>query len=97
MKYAIGPDGSIIKRSRYWPPGFWSGTPSGEKTWTPALTLPQIRQGIALIVYEALQCGTMARMLKERQQRLQRHELARFSPHKRHNLLAPLNVYKRQF
>ena len=61
------------------------------------MTVPQIRQGIAVILYEAFQCGTMAHMLKERQQRLQRNELARFSHHKRRNLLAPLNLYKRQF
>ena len=67
------------------------------KKWTPAITLPQIRQGIALILYEAFQCGTVAPMLQECQKRLRRHELARFYHHKRHNLLAPLNVYKRQF
>ncbi len=81
----------------YWPPGFWYGKPSGEKKWTPAITVPQIRQGIAVILYEAFQCGTMAHMLQERQKRLQRNELARFYHHKRHNLLAPLNLYKRQF
>ncbi len=43
------------------------------------------------------QCGTMAHMLKERQQRLQRNKLAHFYHHKHHNLLAPLNLYKRQF
>ena len=67
------------------------------KKWTPALTLPQIRQGIAMIVYEALQCGPMSHMLQERQKRLQRNELARFYHWKQRNLLAPLNLYKRQF
>jgi hypothetical protein len=56
-----------------------------------------MRQGIAVIVHEALQCGTMGHILKERQKRLQRKELARFYPHKRQNLLAPLHLYKRQF
>ena len=97
MKCAIGQGGSIIKRSRYWPPGSWCGKPSGGKKWTPAITVPQIRQGIALILYEAFQCGTMAHMLKECQKRLQRNELARFYHQKRRNLLAPLNLYKRQF
>ncbi len=59
--------------------------------------MPQIRQGIALILYEAFQCGTVAHMLKERQTRLRRNELARFYHHKRLNLLTPLNLYKRQF
>ncbi len=61
------------------------------------MTLPQIRQGIALILYEAFHCGTVAHMVEERQKRLQRNELARFYHHKRLNLLAPLNLHKRQF
>ena len=61
------------------------------------MTFPQIRQGIARILHEAFQCGTMSHMLKERQQRLQRNELARFYHWKQRNLLAPLNLYKRQF
>ena len=60
------------------------------------MTLPQIRQGIAMILHEAFQCGTMSHRLKERQQRLQRNELARFYHWKQRNRLAPLNVDKRQ-
>jgi hypothetical protein len=97
MKSAIGEDGSRIKRYRYWPPGSFAGKPSGEKKWTPAITVPQIRQGIAGILYEALQWGTKAHMLQECQKRWQRNELARFYPHKRRNVLAPLNLDKRQF
>src|SRR6266704_2883495 len=97
MRCAIGQDGSSIKRCRYWPRGSWCGKPIGGKKWTPAITLPQIRQGIALILHEAFQCGTMSQRLKECQQRLQRNELARFYHWKKHNLLAPLNLYKRQF
>jgi hypothetical protein len=97
MRYAIGLAGSIIKRCRYWPRGFWCGRRSGGKKWTPAITLPQIRQGIAVIVREAFQCGTMSQMLAERQQRLQRNELARFYHWKQHKRLAPLNIHKRQF
>ena len=65
------------------------------KKWTPAITFPQIRQGIALIVHEAFQCGTRSQRLKECQKRLQRNELARFYHWKQRNLLAPLNLYKR--
>ena len=97
MKCAIGPAGNIIKRFRYWRRGFWSEKPIGGKKWTPALTLPQIRQGIAMILREAFQCGTMSHMLDERQKRLRRNELARFYHWKRRNLLTPLNVHKRQF
>jgi hypothetical protein len=52
---------------------------------------PQMRQGIAMILHEALQCGPMSPRLKERRERLQRHELARFSHWKQRNQLAPLN------
>ena len=94
---AIGPGGSSIKRCRYWPHGSWDGKPIGGKKWTPAITFPQIRQGIALILHEAFQCGTMSQRLKECEQRLQRNELARFYHGKQRNLLAPLNLYKRLF
>ena len=67
------------------------------KKWTPAMTLPQIRQGIALIVREAFQGGTMSPMVEERPKRLRRNELARFYPWKRRNQLAPLNLHKRLF
>ena len=71
--------------------------PSGGKKWTPAMTLPQIRQGIAMSLREALQCGTRSHMLQERQTRLQCNELARFYHWKQRNRLAPLNLHKRQF
>ena len=93
----MGPGGSLIKRFRDWPRGSSCGKLIGGKKWIPAITFPQIRQGIALILHEAFQCGTTLPMLKECQKRLQRHELARFYHWKQHNLLAPLNLYKRQF
>ena len=61
------------------------------------MTFPQIRQGIAVILRETYQCGTMSHMLDERQKRLRRNELARFYHWKQRNLLAPLNLYKRPF
>ena len=67
------------------------------KKWTPAITFPQIRQGIAMILHEAFQCGTKLHMLKECQKRLQRNELARFYHWKQRNRLPPLNFDKRQF
>jgi hypothetical protein len=97
MKYVTGQVGSISKRCRDWPRGFWCGKPLGEKTWPPALTCPQIRQGIAMIWHEAFQCGTTPHMLKACQKRLQRHELARFYHWKQRNKWAPLNVEKRLF
>ena len=67
------------------------------KKWTPAITVPQIRAGIALILHHTCQCGTMSRMLHERERRLQRNELARLYHWKQHNCLAPLNIDKRRF
>jgi SRSO17 transposase len=48
---------------------FLEEKPSGGKKWPPVITLPQIRQGIARILREAYQCGTMSHMLDERQKR----------------------------
>ena len=81
----------------FWRRGSWYGQPSGENKWTPASTLPQLRQGLALILNEGLQCGTLSQRLQVCQQRLQRHELARFYHWKQRNLLAPLHLYKRLF
>ena len=61
------------------------------------MTLPQIRQGIAMILREAFQCGTMSHRLEQRQKRLRRNELARFYSWKQRNRLAPLHLHKRQF
>jgi hypothetical protein len=61
------------------------------------MTLPQIREGIALILHQACQCGTMSRLLHERARRLQRNELARLYHWKQWKRLAPLNIDKRQF
>jgi hypothetical protein len=78
MRGAMGPGGSSITRGRDGPHGAWDGQPSGGKTWPPALPFPQMRQGMALLVHEALQGGTMSQRRKACEQRVQRHELARF-------------------
>jgi hypothetical protein len=96
MRCGTGRVGSSSKRCRSWPRGFWCGKPSGGKQGTPAITFPQMRQGIAIIVPEALQCGTMSQRLKECQQRLQRQELARLYHWSQRHRLAPVNLYKRQ-
>jgi len=61
------------------------------------MTLPQIRQGIAVILREVYQCDTRAHWLDTCQKRLQRHELARFYHWKQRNQWLPLNLHKRQF
>ena len=71
-------------------------TERGKKR-TPAMTLPQIRQGIAVILREVYQCDTRAHLLDTCQKRLQRNGLARFYHWKQRNQLPPLNLHKRQF
>lgn len=97
MRCGIGRAGTIIKRCHYSLRGSWNGRPSGGKKWTPAITLPQIRQGIAVILWEVFRCGTMAHMVDEKQKRLRRNELARLYHWKGLNQLAPLNLQKRLF
>ena len=67
------------------------------KKWTPAMTLPQMRQGVAVILREAYRCDPMSHLLDACQKRLQRNELARFYHWKQRNRLPPLNLHKRQF
>jgi hypothetical protein len=39
------------------------------KKWTPAMTLPPSRDGMALSLHHACPCGTMSRVLPEREKR----------------------------
>ncbi len=66
------------------------------KEWTPAITVPQIRQGISAILHRLCGCATPARITRERELRLRRNELARLYHWKQRNRLAPLNINKRQ-
>ena len=61
------------------------------------MTLPQIRQGIAVILREVYQCNMRAPLLDTCQKRLQRNALARFYHWKQRHQLPPLNLHKRQF
>jgi hypothetical protein len=61
------------------------------------MTVPQRRAGIAVVLYNAYQCGTTSRRRHEQARRLQRNELARLYHWKQRNLLAPLNREKRLF
>ena len=70
-------------------------TRRGQKK-TPALTLPQIREGIALLLHAALQNNSCRGIARERTRRLKRNQLARFYHCKQRNKLAPLNLERRQ-
>ena len=67
-----------------------------EKKWTPAMTVPQIQEGIACLVHAAADWDGPTRVARERTRRLERNQLARLYHWKRHNKLPPLNLEKRQ-
>ena len=66
------------------------------KEWTPAITVPQIREGISAILHRLCGCATPSRIIRECQLRLQRNELARLYHWKQRKRLVPLNINKRQ-
>jgi SRSO17 transposase len=66
------------------------------KKWTPAITVPQIRFGLSAILRRQRGCDTSPRIRHEQGRRLIRNELARLYHWKQRNLLAPLNINKRQ-
>lgn len=62
------------------------------RKWTPAITVPQVRESLAAIFHKAHAGGSIEQIRRERMLRLQRNELARFYHWKRLNLLAPLRI-----
>jgi SRSO17 transposase len=64
------------------------------KKWTPAITVQQIREGIALILHRA--CGTTSRIASDRERWLKRNELARLYHWKQRNCLPPKTMDRRQ-
>jgi len=58
----------------------------------PALTVPQVRMGLALILHRASGCDAPNRVAQERMRRLERNVLARFHQYKARNQLAPLKI-----
>lgn len=62
------------------------------RKWTPAMTVPQVREGLAAIFRKAQAGGGIEQIQRERMLRLRRNELARFYHWKQLNLLAPLRI-----
>lgn len=62
------------------------------KPLAPAITVPQIREGIAMSLHKIWNCTDPEQIARDRTRRLQRNELARFYHWKKHNLLAPLRI-----
>ena len=61
---------------------------------TPALTVPQVRSGLAVLLHAACQCHEPERMARERTRRLRRNSQARFYHWKKRNRLAPLRIQR---
>ena len=58
----------------------------------PALTVPQVRMGLALILHRASRCDAPARVARERTRRLERNESARFYHYKARKQLTSLKI-----
>ena len=56
--------------------------PNGGKKSTPAITVPQIRDGIAMLVRAAYLCDTPTQIANHKTRRLLRNEEARFYHYK---------------
>lgn len=66
------------------------------KQWAPAVTVPQIRTGLAKLLRQACGCDQPERIAQDGQRRLERSTLARFYHYKRRKLLAPLRGHPRR-
>ena len=62
----------------------------------PAITVPEIREGLSTIIHHAWKCHTHQKITRERERKLKRNELAYFYHYKALNKLAPLRVTKRE-
>ena len=58
----------------------------------PALTVPQVRAGLAMIFRKACRCDTEARGARERTRWLERNELARLYHYRSRKRLAPARM-----
>ncbi len=66
------------------------------RKWTPAMTVPQIREGLAKLLHAAYQAAYQSaeldRIARERTRRLERNALAKFYHYKARNRLPPKKV-----
>lgn len=66
------------------------------KKWTPAITVPQIREGLSLLLHRASGCDTPERITKDRTRWLERTELARLHHYNRLNRLPSRRLTQRE-
>ena len=57
--------------------------------WTPALTLPQVRYGLSVLLLEAFLTLDVSSICRQVQRQLLRNELARFYHHRTRNCIPP--------
>ena len=95
-KFATGAAGITIRFSHSSPRGSWCVKPNGGKKWTPAITVPQIRDGIAMLLRAAYLCDTPTQIANHKTRRLLRNEEARFYHYKARNRLPPLRINQRR-
>jgi len=57
--------------------------------WTPALTLPQVRYGLSMLLLEVFCTPSMAYICRQVHRQLMRNELARFYHHRTRKCLPP--------
>src|SRR5215475_3221086 len=60
--------------------------------WTPALTLPQVRYGLSVLLLEAFCTLSIASICRYVQRQILRNELARFYHHHTRNCLPPMKL-----
>ena len=95
-KFATGVAGIIIKRCRSSPPGSSREKRCGGKKYTPALTVPQVRDGLARLLATRLGPCTSAAVSRHVERRLRRNTEAEFYHWKQRNHLPPLRVKQRR-
>ncbi len=62
--------------------------------WTPALTLPQVRYGLSLLLLEVFYTPGVDSICRQVQRQLQRNELARFYHHRTRKCLPPRKLHR---
>jgi len=67
----------------------------GQK-YTPAMTAPQICDGLAMLLQKAHRCDTPTAIARNKTRRLIRNQLARFYHYKARNCLPPLRISQRR-
>jgi hypothetical protein len=88
-------------QARFWRP-VERGDPSAEfneethrgRQWTPALTLPQVRYGLSVLLMEMFCTSGIDSICRHVHRQLMRNELARFYHHRTRNYL-PLRKLRR--